>query len=55
MNNSIGDTEMLAIYPRLDKLDGTEPSIQTLLSNEGQWRKINDMKINIGDDWKNTI
>ena len=40
-------------YPRIDLVDGTEPSIATLLSNEGQWRKINDMKINIGDDWKN--
>lgn len=39
-------------YPRIDLIDGTEPSIATLLSNEGQWRDVDSTQINIGDTWK---
>jgi hypothetical protein len=41
-------------YPRVDLVDGTEPSIATLLNNEGPWRTVSDIKVNVGDNWKNT-
>lgn len=40
-------------YPRIDLVDGTEPSIATLLSNEGMWRSGTTM-IYVDDVWKNT-
>lgn len=40
------------IYPRMDVVDGTEPSLETLLNNEGMWREVSAVKINIGDAWK---
>ncbi len=40
-------------YPRIDLVDGTEPSINTLLNNEGMWRSGTTM-IYVDDVWKNT-
>lgn len=40
-------------YPRIDLVDGTEPSINTLLTNEGMWRSGTTM-IYVDDGWKNT-
>lgn len=37
---AIGDLVTYSAYPRLDLIDGTEPSITTLLTSDGPWRKI---------------
>lgn len=42
-------------YPRIDLVDGTEPSIATLLSNEGMWRKIDSIKLNTSSGWKSAL
>lgn len=41
-----------AAYPRIDIVDGTEPSIATLLASEGPWRTVVGKQINIGGTWK---
>lgn len=49
------------IYPRFDCIDGTEPSITTLLNNEGPWRNVTSMKINLDtnlidyDEWRTDL
>ena len=40
------------LYPRIDLIDGTEPSITTLLAGEGIYRNVTSKKINIGGTWK---
>lgn len=39
-------------YPRFELVDGTEPSLTTLLAGEGPWRTVNAGWVNIGDVWK---
>lgn len=65
-NETSVSAETYFCYPRIDLVDGTEPSINTLLQNEGMWRsgtpyiKVEGMwrsgttMIYIDDTWKNT-
>ena len=49
-----GDTEVKYdfCYPRMDIMDGTEPSLETLLKQEGSWRDVIAIKVNSGDTWE---
>ena len=51
-NENTLSASTLMVYPRIDLVDGTEPSIATLLSGEGIYRNITSKKINIGGTWK---
>ena len=53
-NATTGDTCFQFCYPRIDLIDGTEPSIETLLAGEGPWRTVTTAQVNVGDVWKNT-
>lgn len=40
------------IYPRIDLVDGTEPSLNTLLTGEGPWRRVPRGYVITGGTWE---
>lgn len=43
--------EYQLLYPRIDIIDGTEPSFETLLSQEGSWRRASKGFVLDSGDW----